>query len=105
MDEDRILAAIAESSRENRLHNESIRTELTTLRTEVMTRFERIEDKLTSMADDITVNMLAVNAENTKRNADREEVRTLVEMITVINRQMRRMQTELDELKDQKRAS
>ena len=57
------------------------------------------------MADDITVNMLAVSAENTKRNADREEVRTLIEMMTVMNRQMRRMQTELDELKDQKRAS
>ena len=74
MDEDRILAAIAESSRENRLQIEllrrefrtdltAFRTEFVTFRTEVMSRFERIEDRLTWMADDIKVNMLAVNAE------------------------------------------
>ncbi len=112
MDEDRILAAIAESSRDNRPHTEALstqltglRTEFTTFRSEVMSRFERVEDKLALMADDITVNMLAVNAETTKRHADQEATRTLVDMMRVMNRQIRRMRTELDELKDQNKAS
>ena len=45
MDEDRILAAIAESSRDNRQQIGTLRmdfhTELTAFRTEVMSRFER----------------------------------------------------------------
>ena len=54
------------------------------------------EDKVLAA---ITVNMMAVNVDYSKRNADRAEVTTLVEMVTVMHRRMRRLQTDVDDLK------
>ena len=50
MDEDKVLAAIAALGGDLRAE---MRNELSELRGALMARFERVEDRLTSMAEDI----------------------------------------------------
>ena len=99
MDEDRILAAIADIRREQRLDLADLRTEATTFRTQVMDRFDRIEGRLTELRDDVTVNMGAASTALRQHKEARTEVLDLMETMTVIHRQVRRLRTEMDELK------
>ena len=51
MDEDKILAAIAEARRKGRLGFKTLAAGLARLRADRVAKFERVEDKLTSMTD------------------------------------------------------
>ena len=78
---------------------ERLTRELTELRTTVMSRFERVEDKLTSLSEDVSVNMMAVINQNTIRAAERENVDQLLKLMLAMQQQMLRLRTDVDELK------
>ena len=68
-------------------------------RTEVMGRFDRVEDRLTEMRDDVTVAMGAATTALRQHKEVRVEVLELVETMTAIHRQVRRLRTDVDEMK------
>ena len=100
MDEDRILAAIVEGRREQRLEIADLRQEVLQLRTQVMDRFDRVENRLTDMGDDITVAMAAATTALRQQKEVRTETLDLVETMTVIQRKVRRLRTDVDEIRD-----
>ena len=87
MDEDKVLAAVDE-----------LRTSIDRLRGDMMARFERVEDRLTSMAEDITVTMMATQAEDRRRLADRNEPLAMSELLTAMQRQTMRLHTDVDQI-------
>ena len=68
------------------------------LRGDMMARFDRVEDRLTSMAEDITVTMMAVQVEDKRRVSDRSELLAMSELLTAMQRQTMRLRTDVDQL-------
>ena len=98
MDEGKMLAAIGELRGEMHAATGELRTMIGELHTVMMTRFERIEDRLTRMAADIAVTMMAVDAESKRRRSDRSELLDMAEMMTAMQRQTMRLRTDVDQL-------
>ena len=102
MDEDRVMAAINAQAARIYLDLQSQRGEIMgaigELRGALMARFERVEDRLTSMAEDITVTMMAVQVEDRRRTADRSEPLAMSELLTAMQRQTMRLRTDVDQL-------
>lgn len=101
MDEDKVMAAIGELRTEMVARFEAVDDKLAgldRLRGDMMARFERVEDRLTSMAEDITVTMMATQAEDRRRLADRNELLAMSELLTAMQRQTMRLRTEVDQL-------
>ena len=76
---------------------------LVQFRVAVMDRFETMEDRLTRMLDDIGVNMGAVTHVRQRQDHDREEMRTLHNLVMAFDMKIQRIQTDIEEL--QKKAS
>ncbi len=123
MDEDRILAALTRlESGQPDLQRDmaSLKTDLAAFKASVdgrfqhvadqmtdfrvvVSRFERVEDRLTSMATDITVNMGAVDHAIRRQDNDRDELRSLTKLTNLVMSQVRHLQSNVEEL--QKKAS
>ena len=69
------------------------------LRTTMMERFERVEDKLTSLFEDVSVNMMAVTRQHDLRAAERADVEQLIKLVLRMEVQILRLRTDVDELK------
>ena len=69
------------------------------LRVDLMARIDRVQDTLTTVRDDITVVM--GRADQAHRAADnvRDELRALNEVVTGVIRQVRRLQSDVRELR------
>ena len=68
-----------------------------------MDRFEKIEDRLTSMLGDMTVNFGAVTHMSHRQDNDREEMRSLHNLVMTLVTKLHRLQTNVEEL--QRKAS
>ena len=77
----------------------TLRTDVTTLRTEVMARIDRLQNTVTTIRDDITVNM--GRADQAHRAADnvRDELRALNDVVSGVMRQVQRLQSDVRELR------
>ena len=84
-------AAIEEMREQTQVSNDRLRGDM-------MARFDRVEDRLTSMAEDITVTMMAAQAEDRRRVADRSEPLAMSELLTAMQRQTMRLRTDVDQL-------
>ena len=76
----------------------TLRTDLTTLRVDLMERMDRLGDQIISIREDITVNMGAVDSVRMANEGTKAELRALGEMVFTMHRQMRRLQTQVEEL-------
>jgi uncharacterized coiled-coil DUF342 family protein len=99
MDQDRILQAIAES------YN-SLRTEISALRVDVIARIDRLQDAVTAMRSDAFVSFQRSDrvekaADNTREelNHTRQELRALIEEVSGMHKQIYRLQTDIRRLK------
>lgn len=74
-------------------------SELVQLRADLMARVDRVQNTLTSIRDDITVNM--GRADHAHRAADnvRDELRALSDVVTGVIRQVQRLQSDVRELR------
>ncbi len=70
----------------------------TVLRVDLMARMDRLGDQITSIREDITVNMGAVDSVRTANEGTKAELRALGEMVFTMHRQVRRLQTQVEEL-------
>ena len=95
MDEDRILAALAEIGRQQRLDREA----MIEFRTQVMDKFERMGNRLTGIQDDFSVAMASSSTATRLQRDARTDVIDLFETMNTVHRQIRRLRTEVDELK------
>ena len=80
-----------------------LRGELGRLRGELLDKFERVENKLISMSEDMTVTMGAASVAMQQREGDRRDVAVFVGAVTLLQRKLARLQTDVEEL--QKKAS
>ena len=71
----------------------------TDLRTAVMDRFERIENRLTTLLEDVGVNMGAVLHNNRSRTDERRQNDDLFQLVLRMEQQILRLQTDVEELK------
>ncbi len=78
-------------------------TTVNELRSVMMAKFERIENKLTQISEDMQVTMGAASTAIQQREGDRRDLGVFVEMVTLMQRKMSRLQTDVEEL--QKKAS
>ena len=76
----------------------SLRTDMTTLRVDLMARMDRLEDQITLIREDITVNIGASDSVRTANEGTKAELRALSGMVFTMTRQIRRLQTQVDEL-------
>ena len=122
MDEDKVLAALVrlEQGQANLLSDmttlktdvaglqaeqhstrkdiDSLRREQTEFRVVVMDRFERVENRLSAMSEDITTNMGAAMHALKRQDNDREEVRALTTMVHQMYTQVKRLQTDMTDV-------
>ena len=75
-----------------------IRDGQTSLRIDIMARLDRHEERLTAIRDDITVAMGRTGHVDRLNNNTRDEVRSLSEVVTAMQKQIMRLQTRMDEL-------
>ncbi len=76
----------------------TLRTDMTKLRVDLMERMDRLGDQIISIREDITVNMGAADSVRTANEGTKAELRALGEMVFTMNRQMRPLQTQVEEL-------
>jgi peptidoglycan hydrolase CwlO-like protein len=69
------------------------------LRIDVMERMDRLDNALTSIRDDITVNMGRADHAHEVADSTRREVRLLGEQVNAMVRQIQRLQTDVRHLK------
>ena len=72
--------------------------EQASLRVDLMERMDRLGDQVTSIREDITVNMESVDQVRRAGDATKEELRALGNVVYAMNRQVRRLQAQVDEL-------
>jgi hypothetical protein len=72
---------------------------LTSLRVDLMARMDRLEDINTKIRDDIAVNFGTVDAVRRANDNTREELRALSEVVSLMHRQINRLQIEVAQLK------
>jgi predicted nucleic acid-binding Zn-ribbon protein len=75
-----------------------MRSELTTLRVELMARMDRLQNTLTLVQDDITVNMGAADAAFRVNENTREDVRALREQVSVMWRQLKTVEAKVRQI-------
>ena len=71
----------------------------TQLRVDLMGRMDRLQDSLTSIRDDIGVNMGRADRAHVAADNTRTELRALGEIVTTMGRQIQRLQTAVRELR------
>ena len=64
----------------------------------MMAKFERIDDHLTGMRDDLQVTTAAAMRSIERSDADREDVRTLTKVVHGMQIVLQRLQTRVDDL-------
>lgn len=98
---ERVLAAL------ERLESgqSSARVDMTALRVDLMARMDRLDNRLTGIQDDIAVAMGAADAGRRVNANTREEVRDLGEVVSRMQRQIMRIKTDVDQMRDGKAAS
>lgn len=99
MSDDPVLMALAQLGSELRGDSAAIRADLTTFRTDLMARLDRMQDSITAIRDDIGVNMGAADNAKEAAHSTRKELRGLSEMVTAMQRQIMRLQTQVRELR------
>ena len=82
--------------------HEELRDELTKLRVEMMGRFERVENRLTVIQDDIAVNMGGISTVFDRQVGIRKEFDGLSTESQALHRMIKRLQTRVDELEQKK---
>jgi chromosome segregation ATPase len=84
--------------RQTRLEDRQARLEAgqTSLRVDLM---DRLEDMNTKIRDDIAVNFGTADAVRRANDNTREELRALSDVVSVMHRQINRLQTEVEQLK------
>ncbi|WP_146101534.1 hypothetical protein [Rhodopila globiformis] len=83
------------------LEDRQIRLETgqTSLRVDLMARMDRREDMNTKIRDDIAVNFGTADAVRRANDNTREELRALSEVVSLMHRQISRLQTEVEQMK------
>jgi hypothetical protein len=71
----------------------------TSLRVDLMARMDRLEDMNTKIRDDIAVNFGATDAVRRAHDNTREELRSLSDVVSVMHRQISRLETDVEQLK------
>lgn len=69
------------------------------LRAVVMERIDRLQDSMTAIRDDIAVNFGTADAAQRANDNTRSELRSLAEILTGMQRQIQRLQTDVRTLK------
>jgi uncharacterized phage infection (PIP) family protein YhgE len=77
----------------------SLGTAQTSLRVDLMARMDRLQDGLTAIRDDIGVNIGAVEAGRRANDNTRDDLRTLGEQVSVMWKQLKRLQTDVREIR------
>ena len=77
----------------------------TVLRMDLMARMDRLGDQITSIREDITVNMGAVDSVRTANEGTKAELRASGEMVFTMHCKMRRLQSQVEELSGKPPAS
>src|SRR4051794_10470425 len=77
----------------------SVKASQTSLRVDLMARMDRLENINTAIRDDISVNFGAVDAVRRANDNTREELRALSDVVSLMHRQINRLQTEVEQLK------
>lgn len=95
MDEELRTALLAMEAR--------LQAQMTDLRVATMDRFERVENKLTSMSEDMRVTMAAASIGMQQCDGDRRDLAVFTDVVNTLQRKLLRMQTDIEEL--QKKAS
>jgi hypothetical protein len=72
------------------------------LRVEVMERADRLGDRLSAVGDDIAVNLAAADYARRVNDNTRDEVRDLFKIVSNMMRQIQRLQTEVNDLRDKR---
>jgi chromosome segregation ATPase len=69
------------------------------LRVDLMARMERLENTVSGIRDDITVNMARADRAHAVADNTRDEVRLLGEQVNAMGRQIQRLQTDMRQIK------
>jgi chromosome segregation ATPase len=78
---------------------ERLRTDLDRLRVDVMARMDRLQNGITSIRDDITVTTSMANRVHDANEHTREEVRALGDVVSAMQKQISRLQSQVRELR------
>ena len=98
----RIEAGVVALGQELRGEMTQLRVEVTQLRVETMGRFEKVENRLTMIQDDIAVNMGGVSTVFDRQVGMRKESDGLSTESQALHRMIKRLQTRVDELEQKK---
>jgi len=79
-------------------HVVQVEASIPSLRIDLMSRMERLENRLTEIRDDIGVNMGAVDQAHRATDSTRDELRLLGEQVTIMYRQIKRLETRVNEI-------
>jgi predicted nucleic acid-binding Zn-ribbon protein len=85
--EDPITAALA-----------TLTAAFTSLRVDMLARFDRVETRLTEIRDDITVNMGRADRAHEASDNTRYELRALSQEVATLTRKQRRLEAQVDDL-------
>jgi hypothetical protein len=78
---------------------EDVTRQLTEFRTVLMERMDRLQDAITAIRDDIGATMTGSERAQEAADHTRDELRLLGEQVTVMARQIQRLQTDVRQLK------
>jgi len=79
-----------------------LRDDQTKLRVDLMERIDRLENRLTTIQDDIGVNMGAVSTVFDRQVGTRKEVDSTGLLVAAMMRQIHRLQTDVEDLKSKR---
>ncbi len=112
MSDDRVLAALTrleegvarvqEEQAKLRESQTRLRDDQTKLRVDLMERIDRLENRLTTIQDDIGVNMGAVSTAFDRKVGTRKEVDSTGLLVAAMMRQIHRLQTDVEHLKSKR---
>ncbi len=77
----------------------ALRTEMIALRTDLMERMDRLQNGMTLLRDDVSVNFGAVETVRRVNDNTREELRALGDVVSAMHRQIHRLQNDVRELR------
>jgi phage shock protein A len=69
------------------------------LRVDLMARMDRLDNAITAIRDDITVNMARADRAHEVADSTRSELRLLGEQVNAMERQIQRLQTDVRQIK------
>ena len=76
-----------------------LQANLTTLRSDLMEPMHRLQNSMTLLRDDISVNLAGVETVRRANDNTREELRALGDVVSAMHRQIHRLQTDVRELR------